>query len=151
MAFCQSEDIVISRRTHVLRDRRLYYLMPPFYFPDLPPFPQSSAIQDSPQRDAHRVELRGVCFNMFFNLNVSNRDRERKATKVAQDMLVQFREIQALLSTMNRRIRAPKITAKLGDVDPVIVSLGCGGKYYADSFVLTLYSIGTVFIHNEMF
>lgn len=49
--------------------------------------------------------------------------REKKATKVVQDMLVQVRDIQAVVSTMFRRTKAPKIGAKLGDISPAIVCL----------------------------
>lgn len=40
-------------------------------------------------------------------------------------MLVQLQETRAVLTMMDRQVRAPKVSAKIGDISPDIVSLMC--------------------------
>jgi hypothetical protein len=75
---------------------------------------------------------------------------ERKATKELQDMHVELGNIQAKVAKMDRKVRAPKIGAKLGEFNPAIVCLKHPLKSLGKPLILTLYSIRTAAIHNKV-
>lgn len=52
-------------------------------------------------------------------------DREKKATKSVQDLLVQAKETQLISAMLDRMVRAPKICAKAGEIKEDVVSLYC--------------------------